>query len=442
MNGKRIKLLVVDDDKYVIDIYKTILPTLYNFKVAGTGVEALEMLQTYVPDIVLMDVLMPELNGLDVCRIIRKDLRHKFTKVILVSAMTSSDERVKGYEAGADDYITKPFVNDEIIAKLGVYSKLKSIEESDRILRKEKKEQQLLIKKLQVTQEQLIQSDKLASIGQLAAGVAHEINNPIGYVGSNLATLRDYLKDLFELIKIYGMFDSPGNSRSAIDDIRSSITSRKEKINFSYLKNDISELLDESDEGIQRVIKIVRDLKSFSHIDNDEWEKADLHEGIESTINIVNNEIKYKASVERKYGNLPKVDCISSRINQVIMNLLVNAAHAIKEKGVIRICTGVEGNNVWIEISDNGCGIEKKNLEKIFDPFYTSKPVGKGTGLGLSLSYRIINTHDGYIEVDSKEGEGTTFRIWLPIERTISDTNNIGFSSSQKDSAYNKKIAL
>jgi len=442
MKDKRIKLLVVDDDEFVIKIYKAILPSTYNIKVANTGVEALEMLQTYVPDIVLMDVLMPELNGLDVCRILRKDLRHKFTKVILVSAMTSSEERMKGYEAGADDYITKPFVNEEIVAKLGVYSKLKFTEESDQILRREKKEQQSLIRKLQITQEQLMQSGKLASIGQLAAGVAHEINNPIGYVGSNLSTLRNYLQDLFKLIGSYEMFDFPHNTVEEFDDLRSTILSMKEKINIPYLKKDISDLLDESDEGIQRVRMIVRDLKSFSHIDNDEWEDVDLHEGIESTLNIVNNEIKYKARIEKEYGKLPKIECISSRINQVFMNILVNAAHAIENNGVIHIRTGVDGSNVWVEISDNGCGIKEENLGKIFDPFYTSKPVGKGTGLGLSLSYRIIKKHDGYIEVDSETGKGTSFRIWLPMERNNEGTENINLTSLQEEYLKNNKVAL
>jgi two-component system NtrC family sensor kinase len=185
---------------------------------------------------------------------------------------------------------------------------------------------------------------------------------------------------------------------------------------MSYLKEDVPALMNESKDGISRVKKIVQNLKDFSHADtSDEPQWANLHTGIDSTLNIVWNEIKYKAEVNKAYGDIPDIQCLPSELNQVFMNMLVNAAHAIEERGVISIRTGQEGDQVWVEIADSGKGIEEANIKRIFDPFFTTKPVGKGTGLGLSLSYSIVQKHHGRIDVSSEVGKGTVFRIWLPI---------------------------
>jgi two-component system NtrC family sensor kinase len=269
--------------------------------------------------------------------------------------------------------------------------------------------------KLSDAQDKLMQSEKLASIGQLAAGVAHEINNPIGYIFSNFGTLEKYLADLFEMLTAYEQAESALAGTPAAEQLRA----LRERIELDYLKDDIPTLMAESKEGISRVRKIVQDLKDFSRVDaRQEWEWVDLHQGIDSTLNIVNNEIKYKADVVKQYGELPDVECLPSELNQVFMNLLVNAAHAITaERGTITIRTGCEGEQVWVEVADNGCGITKENLSRIFDPFFTTKPVGKGTGLGLSLSYGIVKKHAGRIEVRSEVGAGTTFRVTVPQKR-------------------------
>jgi len=269
--------------------------------------------------------------------------------------------------------------------------------------------------KLSDTQDKLMQSEKLASIGQLAAGVAHEINNPIGYIFSNFGTLEKYLADLFEMLGAYEQAESALAGTPAAERLRA----LRERIELDYLKDDIPTLMAESKEGISRVRKIVQDLKDFSRVDaRQEWEWVDLHQGIDSTLNIVNNEIKYKADVVKQYGQLPDVECLPSELNQVFMNLLVNAAHAITaERGTITIRTGCEGDDVWVEVADNGCGITKENLSRIFDPFFTTKPVGKGTGLGLSLSYGIVKKHAGRVEVTSEIGAGTTFRVTVPQKR-------------------------
>ncbi len=265
-------------------------------------------------------------------------------------------------------------------------------------------------------QEQLAQSDKLASIGLLAAGVAHEINNPVGFVQSNLGTLDGYIQTLFALLDRYQALEAALGDASA----RREIEQQREDAELDYLRDDIPALMKETKDGITRVRKIVQDLKNFSRVDSQhEWQVVDLHEGIDSTLNMVHNELKYKADVIKEYGELPPVECLPSEINQVVMNLLVNAGHAIssEQRGRITVRTGAAGEQVWIEVADTGSGIAPDHLAKIFDPFFTTKPVGKGTGLGLSLSYGIVKKHGGTISVESTVGQGTCFRITLPTHR-------------------------
>jgi signal transduction histidine kinase len=200
------------------------------------------------------------------------------------------------------------------------------------------------------------------------------------------------------------------------------IEALKQAKDYDYLRKDIFQLLNESKDGLARLRKIVQDLKNFSHVDDAEWCWADLHKGLDSTLNIVWNELKYKCKVTKAYGQLPEVYCLPAQLNQVFMNLFVNAGQAIEEKGEIKIRTGVDSENsgeVWIEVSDTGKGIPKASLNRIFEPFYTTKPIGQGTGLGLSLSYSIVNKHQGRITVDSVVGVGTTFRVTLPIQPNV-----------------------
>lgn len=261
---------------------------------------------------------------------------------------------------------------------------------------------------------QLVQTEKMASIGQLAAGVAHEINNPVGFVNSNLGTLELYVRSLLEVVQAY---EDCGDVLQQFPARAQAIRAVTERVELEYVKDDVFTLLAESRDGMQRVRKIVQDLKDFSHVGAAEWQLADIHAGIDSTLNIVSNEIKYKASVVRQYGKLPQIVCLPLELNQVFLNMLVNAAHAISGFGEIRIETGLGEGMIWIEFTDTGAGISPDNLKRIFDPFFTTKPVGQGTGLGLSLSYGIVQKHGGHIEVDSTVGKGTTFRIWLPLQQ-------------------------
>ncbi|MES2150192.1 MAG: ATP-binding protein [Pseudomonadota bacterium] len=268
--------------------------------------------------------------------------------------------------------------------------------------------------RLSMAQEQLVQQEKLASIGQLAAGVAHEINNPIGYIFSNVSTLQNYLDQLFAMLATY-----QDAERELAPALAGQLAAMRDKIDLEFLRADVPVLMSETREGIGRVRHIVQDLKDFSRVDaNQEWVWTNLHAGIDSTLNIVSNEVKYKADVIKEYGELPEIECLASQLNQVIMNLVVNAAQSIGEqRGKIVVRTGAGADTVWVEVADSGCGIAREHLSRIFDPFFTTKAVGKGTGLGLSLSYGIVQKHRGQIEVDSEIGKGSTFRITLPIRR-------------------------
>jgi signal transduction histidine kinase len=247
-----------------------------------------------------------------------------------------------------------------------------------------------------VAREKLVQADKLAAIGTLAAGVAHEINNPIGFVRSNLNTMAKYLAKLRKIVESVPAEDQ---------DEREMVTE---------MCDDFADAIAESIDGTTRVKNIVADLKSFSRVDRSEKEHANLNEGLESTLNIVWNELKYKCKVEKEYGELPDLYCVPNQLNQVFMNLLMNAGHAIETEGTIWIKTWADEDNVWVSIKDSGAGIPREIQSKIFEPFFTTKQVGKGTGLGLSLTFDIIEKHGGTIEVHSEPGQGAEFRVCLP----------------------------
>jgi PAS domain S-box-containing protein len=261
-------------------------------------------------------------------------------------------------------------------------------------------------------QSHLLQSEKLASIGQLAAGVAHELNNPIGFVSSNLGTLQGYLQDIFAVISAY---EAAQTGSCAACAHAQAVKLLKDQQDFAYLKEDIFPLLAQSRDGLARVTKIVLDLKDFSRAGESSQGWADLHQGLDSTLNIVWNQLRYKCTVVKNYGQVPHVLCVASQINQVFMNLLLNAAQAIPEHGQITLNTGRHEEHVFVAVSDTGTGIAPDHLRRIFDPFFTTKPVGQGTGLGLSLAYSIVQKHQGRIEVESDLGRGTTFTVWLPI---------------------------
>jgi PAS domain S-box-containing protein len=265
---------------------------------------------------------------------------------------------------------------------------------------------------------QLLQSEKMASIGQLSAGIAHEINNPMGFINSNLGTLEKYVEKFDRYIALLEKLLQDSSDEQG----RQEAAALRKALKLDYVLQDIVQLLHESADGAERVMKIVQDLKIFARSDTAQIARADLNQSLDSTINIIWNQIKYVADLKKEYGDLPKIACNVQQINQVFMNLLVNASHAIQDKGddvlgTITVRTWFDDDNVFISVSDTGCGIPPEVQRRIFEPFFTTKEVGKGTGLGLSISYDIIKKHGGEITVDSTEGAGTTFTVRLPLEK-------------------------
>jgi len=308
------------------------------------------------------------------------------------------------------------FVLLSLISVLSLRQNRRQISNLESAYEQRKKLADELADKLEVieqTRGQLLQSEKMSSLGLLSAGVAHELNNPIGFVYSNMGTLQEYLNDLFI---IHSAYEELEKTLQENHPELSHIQQLKKEKSYDYIKEDIPLLLEQSREGLMRMHKIVRDLKSFSHVADEDWGRADLHQGIDSTLNIVWNELRYKCQLIKEYGPLPELYCMISQVNQVFLNLLVNAGQAIEIKGIITIRSGVEGDEVWVEITDSGKGVSADNINRIFDPFFTTKPAGVGTGLGLSLSYGIMQKHQGCLEVSSEIGKGTTMRMVLPVK--------------------------
>ncbi len=442
-------VLVVEDDLGTVTLERRSLEKAgYQVITALTTDAARTAIQQGGIDLIVLDYTLPGgVTGLEFLAQIKSE-GHDLP-VIMATGMSDGEIVIAALRAGVNDFVIKstelmsylPQVVDRIFVQINTRKKLveadarlhesqqhrieellqsnNKLEAAKTQLVLDVREIMKLNQQLGEAQNNLLQSEKMASIGQLAAGVAHEINNPIGYVYSNLGTLERYVQDVFS------MLDNYEQAEVAITDsaVRTRIQAAREKLDINFLKQDLRALMAESKDGIIRVKNIVQNLKDFSHVDTaDAWHFANLHAGIDSTLNIVNNEIKYKAEVIKEYGQLPEVECLASQLNQVFMNLLVNAAHAIEEHGTITIRTGIvstglQGEEVWVEIADNGKGIAPEHLQKIFDPFFTTKPIGKGTGLGLSLSYGIIQKHHGRIEVQSIVGEGTRFRVCLPVKQ-------------------------
>jgi signal transduction histidine kinase len=269
-------------------------------------------------------------------------------------------------------------------------------------------------RKLTLAQAQLVQSEKMASVGQLAAGIAHEINNPIAFVASNLNSFEKCLDSMCEVVSAYDSVVKATGEQEARHV--AALESTLAQVDVNFLVQDMRDIINESREGTRRVSDIVIGLKNFSRLDDDDRNKADINEGLRATLKIAWNEIKYRCQVETDYGEIPKIECNAGHLNQVFLNLIMNAVQACEGDGLIEIRTRAVDDALQIEIKDNGSGIDQSDMSAIFNPFFTTKEVGQGTGLGLSISYAIVEQHGGSILVDSVVGRGTTFTVVLPID--------------------------
>jgi len=386
-------VLVIDDDEDIRVLVSSILEEEgVEIILAANGIEGTALFDEHKPDIVITDIRMPKMNGLEVLRYIKE---HKpETEVIVITGFGEINIAIEALQMEASDFIQKPFqINALLIAFRRALKKLEMRET------------------LAQTQLQLLQSEKMASLGQLAAGVAHEINNPISYVKSNLDTLRRYIDNIVAATDNIEKFfrDKYGDEHlEKLNEIR-----KNHKMDL--IVSDTKKIIEESAEGTSRIKQIVQDLKNYSHIDVNQLENCNVNDYILSSLNIIESELKYHCEIVKNLGELPSVLCFPQQIQQVVMNLLMNASQAVGDDGgKIEIITSpsAEGG-VEIIVRDNGKGIPADIIDKIYDPFFTTRDVGEGTGLGLNIVYNIIKKHGGEIDVKSAVGFGTKFTVKL-----------------------------
>ncbi|MEB3829911.1 sensor histidine kinase [Phormidium sp. CCY1219] len=400
------KILVIDDDITVQIVLQDLLETEgHEVAIAADGQEGLQQAKLMRPDLIICDWMMPAVDGLEVCKQVKADPNLTTTFFILLTAREQVTDRVKGLDTGADDFVSKPIDSDELLARVRSGLRLSKT-----------------LQDLQQTQAQLVQSEKMSSIGQLVAGIAHEINNPVTFIYSNLTHVNGYTKDLLELVELYQQ-EVPHPSEAIADKL--------EAIDLTFLVKDLPKVMASMQNGSERIRQIISSLQEFTRVDRAGWKKFDIHQGIDNTLLILGHRLQSRDTrpeiqVIKAYGKVPAIASYGERLNQAFLNLLNNAIDAIeaqqnldsKTPPRITIRTQlVHKNKVLIVISDNGIGMETSVKTRIFDPFFTSKPVGSGTGLGLSTTYQIIvQQHHGAIACKSQPGQGTEFAIELPLD--------------------------
>jgi signal transduction histidine kinase len=389
-------ILLIEDNADMRSFIAFQLQEEFELIQARDGIEGVELAVQHHPSLIISDVMMPGKDGYQVCREIKSDPHTRHIPVVLLTAKADLSEKISGLEFGADDYLTKPFNGQELKAKIWSLIRLRRLE---REIQERSEELEQTVKRLGETQSQLVHSEKMAAMGLLVAGVAHEVNNPVSFAKGSLSNLRRYL------LQVRQALEKQPETREVL-------------IQFNNLVQDIEQSLSIVKAGLDRTEGIVTDLKAFARKDEQNFKRVDIHDGLEATIKLIRHELGDRITLHREYGFRGEVEIIPGQINQVFMNLLQNAIHAIPDKGEIRLRSWEEGDRIHVAVRDSGAGIKKEHLGRIFEPFFTTKEVGRGTGLGLSVSYRIIENHGGKITVSSEEGHGAEFVITLPKRQT------------------------
>lgn len=410
------RILIVDDEAVVSQTFAESLSESYECITASNVQEAIELLAKQDFALAISDVQMPGLSGIELLRKIVSDFPG--VAVIMVSGVGRIQRVRDALRLGAFDYLIKPCDLDTLLLSVErALERRRLLQEAERYkVDLERRNVELASQRAELVrlQAQLVHQEKMASLGQLAGGVAHELNNPVGFLYSNMESLIDYTDGLKGLLAKYdGMPLSP--------ETASEVKALKQQIGYENLLSDFASTIIDCEEGARRIRDIVMNLRTFSRLDEAEVKKIDIHAGIDSTVRLLSQYYSSDSIIlKREYGTLPLVDCYAGQLNQVWMNLLTNAAQAIgRGPGEVRIATDMRDEMVSVTISDTGNGIEPEHLKKIFDPFFTTKPVGEGTGLGLSITYGIIERHGGSIRVESVPGKGTTFVTLIPLNAQL-----------------------
>jgi signal transduction histidine kinase len=426
-------ILIVDDVPANLDVISEALSDAgYEVAIATSGERALKRVQINPPDLILLDVMMPGIDGFETCRQFKADAQTRTIPIIFMTALSDSESKVEGFELGAVDYITKPFQESEVLARVRTHLQLRYLNRNlEQQVAQRTSELSQALRDLQASQGQLVQSEKMSALGSLVAGIAHEINNPVGFVQGNIAHTETYMQSLLEIIDIYQQ-EYP-NATDAIAQVI-------EDHDLTYLREDLPQVIGSMQQGIERIRDISVSLRTFSREDNDRLISFNIHDGLDSTLLLLKHRLKSGHSrpaieVIKRYGKLPDVNCYPSQLNQVFMNLLANAIDALDEGNgdrpyeqicqnpnqiVIETDLSEAQDEAIIRIKDNGAGMSEEVRHKIFDFYFTTKGVGKGTGLGLAITRQIINEkHGGLLSVNSSLGQGAEFVIRLPLNANL-----------------------
>src|SRR5258708_19860958 len=402
------RIMIGDDEEIVRNLFADYLGENYSCETAADAQAALELLARESFALVITDMQMPGLSGIELLRKITE--HYKDTAVIIVSGIARTQRVMDAIRVGASDYLIKPCDLDVLTISVERALERRMLLRSARRYKQdlEHRNAELARQKQEMVglQAQVLQAEKMASLGQLAAGVAHELNNPAGFIYSNIDLLKGYIERLERCLSGYDQLELPAAPLPPF----AAITQAHD---YDHTSADLESILSDCQIGAERIRDVVQNLRLFSRLDEAEVKKVDLNEGIESTLRLLSEYYRSgRIGLIRDYGEIPPVNCYAAQLNQVWMNLLANAAQAVgNDAGEVRITTRCEGRTVLVSVSDSGPGISTEQMKKIFDPFFTTKPVGEGTGLGLSISHGIIERHGGKIEVESGRGNGTTFTI-------------------------------
>ncbi|BAY65427.1 response regulator receiver sensor signal transduction histidine kinase [Calothrix brevissima NIES-22] len=418
-NNHKGNILVVDDTPNNLRLLSAMLTAQgYEVRKALNGKMALTACHVVLPDVILLDINMPEMDGYQVCQQLKSDKITAEVPVIFISALDDVLDKVKAFDVGGADYITKPFHGAEVILRIENQINL-------RLFQLKLQEKNILLEQalanLQAAQVQQIQNEKMVALGQLVAGIAHEVNNPISFIYGNLQYANQYVQDLINIINTYQQEYPQPNQK---------IEKILQDLDLNYVTKDLQTLMGAMHRGAERITDIVLALQNFSRHDESLMKQVNIHQGIDSALIMLQHRLRETKNhpaidIVKDYGNLPLVNCYASELNQVFMHLLNNAIDAFdgwvsQEKPQIQIHTQLtQTKTVKIAIADNGPGIEESLRSRLFDPFFTTKPVGKGSGLGLSISYQIVvQKHRGQIACFSSLGKGAEFLLEIPLEQS------------------------
>lgn len=409
-------VLLVDDQMTVNEAVQGMLAAapdiVYHY--CSTATAALQQAIALAPTVILQDLIMPDVDGMTLVKQFRAQPETAAVPIIMLSTNDDPATKAEAFAIGVNDYLVKLPDQIELIARVRYHSRAylnREAQTAALVAQAHAQKLEKTLEELRWTQTQLIQTEKLSSLGQMLAGVAHEINNPIGFIFGNLTYIDDYFRDFLNLIQLY---------QSTYPEPTAEIQAKLEEIDFEFVQEDLLSTLRSTRIGVERIVQIVLSLRNFSRQDHTEMKPADLHEGIESTLLILGHRLKQGIEVTKNFVELPAVTCYQAQLNQVFMNILNNAIDALLEQETndkhISIQTACVGSDrIEIRIQDNGPGMTYDVQSKLFDPFFTTKPVGKGTGLGLSICQQIIKNHQGNLRLVSALGQGTEFIIQLPV---------------------------